>query len=160
MKDYTKLNKTLKIIGIILSPIGLIFSIVGFISFFNAFNSGEQPRLFFMCFIGLPLIFLGLACLLIGSLKDIQRYTASQTAPVSKDVANYMLDGTREELSKTINNVTNNMVTCPKCGCKNTNDSTFCKNCGEKLIIKCHDCQTNNSIDATYCKKCGKKLEK
>ena len=35
----------------------------------------------------------------------VSKYTATETAPVAKDVANYMLAGTRDELAKTISAV-------------------------------------------------------
>lgn len=131
MKDYSKAKKLFRTLGFVFLPIGLLLAIIGFIDFFMSFNSATPPHLFFCLFIGMPLIFIGIVFLIFGFMKELNSFAASQSAPVHKDVVNYMLDGTREELSKTIN--ASNKIICPNCKCENDADAKFCKNCGEEL---------------------------
>jgi hypothetical protein len=52
------------------------------------------------------------------------------------------------------------MRTCPKCGIKNKNEATFCRECGEKLrTITCHKCGMEYSSDIKFCERCGEEVE-
>lgn len=158
MKDYSKTKKTFRTLGFIILPIGLVLSIIGFIDFFMSFNSMTQPKLFFCLFIGMPLVFIGIIFLILGFMKELNSFAASQSAPVHKDVINYMLDGTREEVNKTIN--ASNKIICPECKAENDKDALFCSNCGHKLKIVCPKCKAENDADAKFCKNCGEELNK
>lgn len=158
MKDYSKTKKTFRTLGFIILPIGLVLSIIGFIDFFMSFNSMTQPKLFFCLFIGLPLTSIGIIFLILGFMKELNSFAASQSAPVHKDVINYMLDGTREEVNKTIN--ASNKIICPECKAENDKDALFCSNCGHKLKIVCPKCKAENDKDAKFCKNCGEELNK
>lgn len=158
MKDYSKTKKTFRTLGFIILPIGLVLSIIGFIDFFMSFNSMAQPKLFFCLFIGLPLTSIGIIFLILGFMKELNSFAASQSAPVHKDVINYMLDGTREEVNKTIN--ASNKIICPECKAENDKDALFCSNCGHKLKIVCPKCKAENDADAKFCKNCGEELNK
>lgn len=51
--------------------------------------------------------------------------------------------------------------TCPYCDSKVQAGSSFCVNCGKSVVpIVCHKCGQINSNDSTYCKSCGEKLKK
>ena len=158
MKDYSKTKKTFRTIGFIILPIGLVLSIIGFVDFLMGFNSMTQPKLFFCLFIGLPMTSIGIIFLILGFMKELNSFAASQSAPVHKDVINYMLDGTREEVNKTIN--ASNKIICPECKAENDKDALFCSNCGHKLKIVCSKCNAENDADAKFCKNCGEELNK
>lgn len=158
MKDYSKTKKTFRTLGFIILPIGLVLSIIGFIDFFMSFNSMTQPKLFFCLFIGLPLTSIGIIFLILGFMKELNSFAASQSAPVHKDVINYMLDGTREEVNKTIN--ASNKIICPECKAENDKDALFCSTCGHKLKNTCPKCNAENDADAKFCKNCGEELNK
>ena len=158
MKDYSKTKKTFRTLGFIILQKGLVLSIIGFIDFFMSFNSMTQPKLFFCLFIGLPLTSIGIIFLILGFMKELNSFAASQSAPVHKDVINYMLDGTREEVNKTIN--ASNKIICPECKAENDKDALFCSNCGHKLKIVCPKCKAENDADAKFCKNCGEELNK
>lgn len=158
MKDYSKTKKTFRTLGFIILPIGLVLSIIGFIDFFMSFNSMTQPKLFFCLFIGLPLISIGIIFLILGFMKELNSFAASQSAPVHKDVINYMLDGTREEVNKTIN--ASKKIICPECKAENDKDALFCSTCGHKLKNTCPKCNAENDADAKFCKNCGEELNK
>lgn len=165
-KNHRTAKIILRIIGFILLPIGLTLSIIGLVSFFESANSlGQQkPELFYMLFIGGPLVFIGLACLFISFMKNISSFTASQTAPVAKNVANYIIDGTSDSLSnaasKVFDKIKNNDVkpVCPKCGEVNEIGAKFCDKCGSKLFKTCPKCGEVNDPDSSFCRKCGNKL--
>ena len=63
---------------------------VGFGSFFASFGSFEPPRYFWCAFVGMPLLFVGTAMCMYGYLGAFYRYVAGESAPVAKDVVNYM----------------------------------------------------------------------
>ena len=69
---------------------------VGMISFFAAFGSFQPPRLFWCCFVGMPILFVGLVMSKFGYFGSVIRYVAAESAPVAKDTVNYMADGTKD----------------------------------------------------------------
>lgn len=117
-----------------------------------------QPKLFFCLFIGLLLTSIGIIFLILGFMKELNSFAASQSAPVHKDVINYMLDGTREEVNKTIN--ASKKIICPECKAENDKDALFCSTCGHKLKNTCPKCKAENDADAKFCKNCGEELNK
>jgi uncharacterized Zn finger protein (UPF0148 family) len=50
-------------------------------------------------------------------------------------------------------------VACPRCEAINPADSSFCKECGEKLKRHCSACGSENWAGAAYCAKCGRNLD-
>lgn len=159
LKDNPKLRKIFRILGLILTMLGGTFIIIGFIDVFSA-DMFHQPTKAWMIFLGMVITFPGFVCLSFGFMGSVARYQASEVAPVAKDTANYMIDGTRDELVKTINQVRSgkNIIHCPKCGEDVDNDSSFCNHCGYKIEVTCTKCNTKNDSDSEYCKKCGNKL--
>lgn len=158
LKNHEKTKKRLKIVGWILLPIGIALMIVCISSFIT-----WHTELFFWGFLGLPLIFVAIICLSTGYMHEIQSYTASQSAPVQKDYVNYMLDGTREELGKTVQSFTSS-GDCPKkicrsCGKENAPDAQFCSYCGKPIARICPTCGKQNEADARYCQHCGNRID-
>lgn len=64
-------------------------------SFFASVGHFGPPRYFWCAFLGMPLLFLGTVLTLFGYLGGIQRYVAGETAPVAKDVVNYLGQNTQ-----------------------------------------------------------------
>ena len=164
-EKYKKLKKKAKTFGIIALSIGLVLDVIGFISFFAAFINHGFPYLFPLLVIGFPLTGLGLYLLIASSIGTIFGYYSSQTAPIAKDVANYMIKGTREEIRNTFDEIDDNKKTlvCPKCGSRNDYDSSFCSKCGTKLVEEkkiCSYCGEENEGDALFCNRCGRMLDK
>ena len=164
-EKYKRLKKKAKTFGIIALSIGLVLDVIGFISFFAAFINHGFPYLFPLLFIGFPLTGLGIYLLKASSIGTRFGYYSSQTAPIAKDVANYMIKGTREEIKNTFDEIDDNKKTlvCPKCGSKNDYDSSFCSKCGTKLVEEkkiCSYCGEENEGDALFCNRCGRMLDK
>ena len=87
---HSGIRDVLRIGGPLIAGIGLLFTIVGFGSFFASFGSFEPPRYFWCAFVGMPLLFVGIAMCMYGYLGSFYRYVAGESAPVAKDVVNYM----------------------------------------------------------------------
>jgi ribosomal protein L40E len=165
LKTYKKASKVLAIIGGILLAIGITAMVVGIVYTFGF----EDAHLFFLIWIGMSLMFVGGCLLMFGLIGLVSRYMAGQTAPVAKDTANYMMDGTRDEEAKTAKAMAHAVkdglredgddgtVACPSCGEKNPKGSAFCSHCGAKIVTEktCPHCGNRNPADATYCNHCG-----
>lgn len=86
----------LRIAGLSVTAVGLIFLIIGLISFFSAFGTGGSPRLFWCCFVGLPLLFFGGVMCMFGFMGAVARYTAAEQVPVATDAISDLADGTQD----------------------------------------------------------------
>jgi RNA polymerase subunit RPABC4/transcription elongation factor Spt4 len=161
----------LRVIGPLMVVIGLIFLVVGMVSFFASFGGHGSPRLFWCCFVGLPLIWLGSVLSGVGFLGAAARYMAGESAPVAKDTFNYMADGTKEGVKTVATAVSEGLASgggigkpvqlrCHKCNQLNDADSKFCKECGTSLLKSkaCPACNELNDPDAKFCDNCGRAL--
>ncbi len=95
--EQARIRNFLRIGGLSILSLGLVFTAIGLISFFSAFasfGSGNPsdgfPRYFWCVFVGFPLIAVGGWLSSLGFLGAFQRYIAGESAPVAKDVVNYM----------------------------------------------------------------------
>lgn len=79
---HEQTKRKLKIIGISILSIGLIFTIIGFISFFSSFGSGDMPSLFWCSFIGLPMFAVGLSITSLAFKREISRYVKNESVPI------------------------------------------------------------------------------
>ncbi len=159
LSDNKKAKKVLKTLGWIFFPIGAFLLILSLVDFF----ASGFPSFPALPFIALPLIFLGVVCLMFGYMKEVNKYVANETAPVAADVTNYMLDETRDEVQKTVSGIASSVspkeIICPSCGVVNEKNVRFCDHCGKPLIKICPKCQEENDADSTYCRKCGERLD-
>ena len=160
-----KVRHGLRVAGWIFLSAGIVCDIFGAIAFATSFGSFYTPSpLIFLLWLGIPLTFVGVSCLIFGYLGTVQRYFASEVAPVMKDTTNYMMDGTRKETVQTIKEAADAIKgkdtapVCPKCGTKNEAGAKFCDHCGSELKKKCPYCGEENDVDSFYCRKCGKHL--
>ncbi len=89
-RQHSNIRTGLQVGGPIVLGLGLIFTAVGFGSLLAAFGSHEMPRYFWCAFVGMPLIFVGVSMCMFGFLGAFGRFVAGESAPVAKDVFNYM----------------------------------------------------------------------
>ena len=159
-EKHLKTKKILKTLGPILLIIGVVLDVVGLVDFFIAFANFGTPNLFWTLFIGLPLTGFGVFITIVGNMHEIHKYGVDESKDIKKDLANYMLDGTRDQVVKTVDEIKNGSdeKICPHCGNKIPRDSTFCPDCGKKLEKICSSCGEANEGDAKFCKQCGKKF--
>mgnify|MGYP002521019269 FL=1 len=158
MAKNNSLKKIYIIVGTILLIAGLICVTIGLYSFFSSFNNGTSPKLFFLCFIGGPIFFVGLAFLLACNLKNINHYISNQTIDTKIEMTNRYLDGTQKELGETVSLIKDQSIICPNCKACNSKGSKYCNKCGSKLTKLCPNCNTENEIDSKYCSNCGHKF--
>jgi len=137
--QHQQIRKTLRTFGPIILIVGLLFTIVGFASFFTSFGSDEHepPRFFWCGFVGLPLMFVGAVSSQFGFIGAIARYAASEGAPVATDTFNYAADETKDgvrtiaaAVGEGFRDGKNAHRACARCGADNDADSRFCKACG------------------------------
>lgn len=139
-KRSKKLKALLLGFGIPLSIIGFIGIVVAFLFFFSAFKeiSGENLKIPLNIIIGF-FIFLGSGVLLI---------IGSDLTSIGFKI---IVNGYKTFLSE---------PTCPNCHEIIEKDSTFCHNCGTKLLNQCPNCGKMNDVNSKFCSNCGNKLNK
>lgn len=159
-----KVRKKLKTIGFICLFIGAPTLVVSFVDFFVSASMMTMPRLFFLAFIGLPLVGVGIGCLQHGYIGSYTRYVAGEVSPVAVDTANYLYEGTKDNLHDLAATFGNSMqgkvieVTCHKCRHVVKSTDQYCDQCGAVLKRICPSCQASNDGDARYCRQCGKEM--
>lgn len=159
---HASARSTLRIVGPVIAGLGLILTLIGFISFFASFGSFERPRFFWCAFLGLPMLGVGLILCKMAFLGSITRYVANEVAPVGKDVVNYMAKGTKGAMRDVAAALgegwrgTPPARTCLKCRTENDAEARFCKACGAALATRCPACGAECGADAQFCDQCGK----
>ena len=93
--QHEAIRSVLRVGGPIVAAGGLLFLLVGMVSFFSAFGGSEPPRFFWCGFVGIPLLAVGGWMCQFGYMGDVVRYIAAETAPVAKDAVNYMGEKTQ-----------------------------------------------------------------
>src|SRR2546430_14071609 len=80
----------LRIAGVALAALGLLFIAVGVAIFFSSMGTFEPPRYFWCIFLGMPLLAVGLGLCQFAFLGSWSRFVAGESAPVQKDTFNYL----------------------------------------------------------------------
>ncbi|MGV3466540.1 MAG: double zinc ribbon domain-containing protein [Heyndrickxia sp.] len=161
-EQHNKTRSFFRILGPALLVIGAICIIMAFIDFFTL-QELEEPKLFWLFFVALPVIFLGFVLSGFGFGGAVAKYQSREYAPVAKDTFNYMATNTTsavKEISNAIQEGTSTYsITCSQCNEENPNHAKYCNYCGEKLGKTCPQCEQENTIDALFCNHCGESLE-
>ena len=127
----------LRVLGVALAAVGLVFLVIGIGSFFVSFGTFEPPRYFWCVFVGMPLLAVGLGICQYAFLGSVARFVAGEAAPVGKDTFNYMAEGTQEGVRTVARAVGEGLasagVACPRCRHVNGAGAKFCSNCGAAL---------------------------
>lgn len=155
----------LRLLGPAVAGVGLVFMVVGMVSFFSAFGGMGPPRFFWCAFVGMPLLAVGIGIMKFAYFGAVVRYIASETAPVGKDLTNYMADGTKGSIRDVATAVgegfaaarSPHAVRCQKCGAGNEASANFCHDCGSPLAKTkhCAKCGEANDANARFCDNCG-----
>lgn len=158
-----KNKKLIKVIGIIVLIAGISCVATSFIEFFIKFGSFESPKLFFLGFIGMPLIFVGI----VLSQGKFGTYS-SYSNPYMKGTTNNYQSKPQEKIYE-VNQSQEKTYTKPKkkkgpkakcrfCGKINAAGAEYCEDCGTRLSIICPKCNSANDVTEKYCRNCGKRL--
>ena len=141
---HSGLRGFFRVFGPLIVLASLVLCVIGFVSFFSAFGSGEPPRFFWCIFVGFPLGFVGLVFCKLGYMGRIARYVAQEIAPVGKDTFNYMAEGTRDGLHTVAQAIGQGL----KDGMNGVSETE----------VRCHECNNLVDCDAKFCDRCGQEL--
>jgi hypothetical protein len=169
---HSQIQGLLRTVGPVVLGVGLVFTAVGLISFFQAIGSFEPPRYFWCVFVGLPLTGVGAVLCKLGYLGAINRYVMGEFAPVQKDTFNVLAQGTRpgvETLARALGQGfaagagtdagADRGVPCSRCATSNEASARFCSQCGASLENQnCPGCGQSNAPDDQFCGHCGERL--
>ena len=81
-EKYQKTKEKMNIIGIILLCVGLVLSILGFVT---TFVMDIENDLFFLMFFGTPMLFIGIFLVLTSHMREITSFHMQQTMPVVQE---------------------------------------------------------------------------
>lgn len=85
---HNKVKTRLKIIGFIVLAIGLACTVTGMVDFFTtAMNMNGMPKLFWLLFIGVPMLGIGGTLLGFAFQREIMRYTKNEAVPVINEAS-------------------------------------------------------------------------
>ena len=160
------IRSILRLVGPAMILLGGLFMAVGLISFFSAFGGGGMPRYFWCCFVGMPILGIGVAITKFAFVGAVARYIAAESAPVGKDTFNYMAKGTKSGVRDITSAISEGISgtaagkTCQSCNAQNDHDARFCDACGANFntAIVCSACSAENDGAARYCNECGTQL--
>jgi uncharacterized membrane protein len=134
----------LRVLGPALALVGLVLIVIAMVSFFSAFGTFGPPRYFWCAFLGIPLLFVGLAMCQYGYFGSILRYVAGEAAPVQKDTFNYLAEGTQQGVRTAARAAGEGFAAgmgvsgkangvCPHCQHGHEPAARYCSNCGTAL---------------------------
>jgi len=138
--EHIQVRNTLRVAGPIIFSIGLILAIISFVDMVTA--RGE-PTLFWLGFIGLPLMFVGGSLSMYGFMGAMTRYAMREGAPVSAQTFNYMAEETRDGIKTSASALASGLregfapqekIFCTQCGRESDADAKFCKYCGKAMV--------------------------
>ena len=159
MKKHENVKSKLKIAGFIIVAAGVILTAIGFMSMFKTAFSGEgMSKLFFLSFIGVPLLGVGGAILGFAYQREVMNYTKNEGMPVIKEVVKEAV-ATMNDADKESNSENGRSIAVCECGQVNKSDNNYCSKCGKPLHKTCKFCGEEVEIDARFCPKCGKPIE-
>ena len=108
------------------------FLYVGLTDFFAA--DDEPPQEFWMLFVGLPLVAVGLWLAMAGFGGAAARYIAGEGAPVARDTVEHLTGGQGGNLGRTHpDDEPTGGPYCRACGTRNDAEASYCDSCGKSL---------------------------
>ena len=162
------IRDVLRVVGPIVLGIGVLLTVVAFVSFFAAFGGSGPPKYFWCGFIGLPMMALGGVMTKLGYIGKITRYMSGEISPVAKDTINYVGTESREGIKAVASAIGEGLrgtgagaagtkVRCHKCNELLEENAKFCSNCGAAIVKnkECPGCRELNDPDAKFCDNCG-----
>jgi len=167
-------RKVFRIAGPIILGIGILCMITAAVDLFMCMgNFGRTPTLFWLFFVGAPLLFVGAVLSQMGYMGKIARYTSQELTPVGTDTFNYAVKETKDSIREVAGAIGEGlggavgaagsaevMIRCYKCNHENDADARFCDQCGAALTKNksCPACNELNDLDAKFCDNCGNEL--
>ena len=157
--QHQKTKMTLRVLGVVLLAFGAVLAITGFADFFFSGMAGEMPTLFWMLFLGFPMLAIGLMLLLTSFRQEISRYVKNETVPIVNEAGEEISPAVRAVAAAAREGVTpTEHLTCGACGAENPAGNSYCGKCGAPLARTCPACGASVKAGDAYCGQCGKKL--
>ncbi|RXJ04341.1 hypothetical protein DS745_02855 [Anaerobacillus alkaliphilus] len=157
-EKHVKARGTFRLFGPLLILVGAGCMLVAFIDFFTL-GPFEEPTLFWLFFLAMPFLFIGVVLSNLGYGGTVAKYQSREYAPVVKDTFNYLAKETKSGVKEVANAIqsggTNSSITCRICDHDNPTNANFCNGCGEKLAQRCKKCDQINVSGARFCNHCG-----
>lgn len=144
--EHAGARNFLRTCGPLVFGAGVLCTIGGMVSFFSSFGSFGPPRFFWLCFVGMPLMFVGGIMIKLGYMGAVARYVAAETAPVATDTINYVADETQGAVQTLARSAAQGIAEgieagkgkparfCPQCGAAVQTDFKFCPHCGKPVL--------------------------
>ena len=166
--EHVKAREGLRVGGVLLAGAGGLCVLVAGIDFFSAFASfgsgpggARQPKLFWLFFIGLPMLGVGLNMLKFGFLGAIAKYGVREGAPAAAEGINRVGMGASPGLRAAAGAFAAGTrdaaggAACAQCGEVQDADAKFCDGCGSPMGARCAGCGAANEAGARFCDQCG-----
>ena len=160
-QQHQNTKRTLRVLGVVLLAFGAVLAMTGFVNFALSMSDplGGTPTLFWMLFLGFPLLAFGLMLLLMSLRQEITRYVKNETVPVINEAGEEIAPAVRAVAAAAREGVTpTEHLTCGACGAENPAGNSFCGKCGAPLTRTCPACGASVKAGDAYCGQCGKKL--
>ncbi len=93
--EQNSIRTALRIAGPLIFLTGVICVVIAVGSMFAGANDFGPPRLFWLAFVGMPLMFVGGVLSMYGFMGAVARFAAGEVAPVAADSANYVAEETK-----------------------------------------------------------------
>ena len=133
-KKHLQLKTLFRRLGPLLIVSGVVCVITAMLDLFTL--DLEEPKHFWLFFIGIPVIFIGFIVTYAGYGQDAAKYMSREMAPVASETFNYITEETQEGLETVAKAVQRGKV--------------------EVVQAKqCSSFHTLNKIDANFCNECG-----
>jgi len=170
-QGHEEKRAVLRFLGVSMVIIGGLMIAGGLVSFFSAFgnNNFGPPRHFWLAFVGMPILGIGMAICKYAFLGTVVRYVAGEVAPAATDTLNYVAEEGAEGIEAVAKAVSHGLaegvgtgarIRCPACNHENEPDARFCSNCAAAMSgeTACPSCGRSNDADAKFCDGCGARL--
>ena len=162
--QFRKARTVLRTLGPLLALAGLVCIVVAMVDAFGS-SGFHGPRLFWLFFVGGPLLLFGTAMSMFGYMGVVARYQGREVGPAVSatfnDIAKDSAPGVRAIAGAVRDGVTDEVGSrCPACAFANDADARFCAGCGGVLEAKaCGSCGHPAKADARFCDECGAGLD-
>ena len=134
-EKHLQMKSLFRRLGPLLLVSGVVCLIIAMVDFFTL-DFFEEPKYFWLGFVGMPIIFIGSIVTYAGYGQDAAKYMSREMAPVTSETFNYIAEETQEGVETVAKAVQR----------------------GKAEVVqakKCPNCQTLNKVDANFCNECG-----
>ena len=153
-KRELKRNK-MRIFSTVGLVLGAVATVWGLYDFFSSVGADQKPTLFWLLFLGMPVLFVSVFFFVASFHVEITHYTTKGATAAWEE-----LSANLRSSAASLSNATKKVLCkCPACQELNEELYAFCKRCGAHLHPTCAACGKRVPTDAKFCPHCGKETE-